>query len=146
MGFDFSGRSHRVADNKTAAAFLYYRLQTASLTVSRAWEGGRGGVLCQMPSAGRGVHLALSLSLSWVITGNLLNVPQCRSVRITKVFFEVPLVLLTLLMSLLMLPMSSLVLPMFLLVLPMSVLSVGRSQGAKRWRNKNKPTILKDLL
>ncbi len=90
MGFDYSGRSPRIVDNKTAAAFLYYRLQTDSLTGSRAWEGGRGGVLCQMPSAGRGVYLPISFSLSWDITGNLLYVPQCCSYSITKVFFEVP--------------------------------------------------------
>ncbi len=55
-----------------------------------------------MPNALRGLR---------GVTGNFLYVPQCCSVRITKVFFEVPLILLTLLMSLLMFPMSSLVLP-----------------------------------
>jgi hypothetical protein len=44
MSFDYSGRSLRIADNKTAAAFLYYRLQTASLTVSYCVRGrARGG-------------------------------------------------------------------------------------------------------
>jgi hypothetical protein len=52
MGFDYSGRSQRIVDNKTAAAFLYYRSQTDSLTVSYGVRGraGRGF----MPDALRG--------------------------------------------------------------------------------------------
>jgi hypothetical protein len=78
MSFDYSGGSPRIADNKTAAAFLYYQSQTASLTVRRAWEGGRegdgGGVLCQMPSAVSAVWLVIFYTFPNAV---LFVLPRC---------------------------------------------------------------------